>query len=341
MRGAAASVLGRPVVARALQRFEDGTVPIFLLHRVRSTPLDDHLPLTAVEAALEAMRRRGYRFVSLAEVVAAACGRSRLPAGAVAFTADDGYVDQADVLAPVFERYECPLTIFLVSGFLDRTFVPWWDRIEHAVATTERGRLDVEFAGRPFSLPLGGRAERVDAMYALISRYRVTPAAEAEAAVDGLFAQLDLDAPAVPFGPYQPMDWEQARALERRGVISFGPHTVCHPILSRAGLSQVEAEIDGSRARLAEELERPLSVFCYPVGEDGDFGPREMELVAERGFDAAVTVGRRHARVAAAATQPARRFHLDRIPLKADMDSTTFTLAGLNRIRQWLASARR
>ena len=53
---------------------------------------------------------------------------------AVAFTIDDGYVEQATVAAPVFAEFDCPVTTFVTSGFLDRALWFWWDQIEYVFA---------------------------------------------------------------------------------------------------------------------------------------------------------------------------------------------------------------
>ena len=61
------------------------------------------------------------------------------------------------------------------------------------------------------------------------------------------------------------MTWGMAREMQAGGM-SFGGHTVSHPVLSRLGAERQEEEIAGCKDRLEAELGRPMEVFSYPVG---------------------------------------------------------------------------
>jgi peptidoglycan/xylan/chitin deacetylase (PgdA/CDA1 family) len=63
------------------------------------------------------LRRRGYRFVSLAEL-AAHLDDGALPDGIVALTFDDGTVDNLELLAPLLAELELPATVFACPGLL-------------------------------------------------------------------------------------------------------------------------------------------------------------------------------------------------------------------------------
>jgi peptidoglycan/xylan/chitin deacetylase (PgdA/CDA1 family) len=86
---------------------------------------------------------------------------------------------------------------------------------------------------------------------------------------------------------YAPLSWDDIRFLGERGVM-FGPHSVSHPILSRASAAQADEEIGVSWKRLRSETEAVVPVFCYPNGQRDDFGEREMKAVARHGLVAAV-----------------------------------------------------
>ncbi len=313
---------------------QGAAVPVFLIHRVVDTPLLRGTSPAVLDEILSTLSAAGCRFVGLDEVVAAVIDPTRrLPTSAVCFTADDGYDDQAEVLAPLFESHRCPLTIFLTTGFLDGTTVGWWDRLEHAM--TETCRSDVEDPSGPGRLPLTSVDERRQALYVHLARFGELPSDEAEAMVERVLGAVEVEAPSVPFGPYQPMTWEAARAVEARGIVRFGPHTVTHPLLARTEAGRAEAEIDRSWSRLGDELSRPLPVFCYPVGEDGDYGSRDAIAVERRGLDGAVTVGRRHVVAADLARQPLGRYRIPRLPITDPADAVLAT-AGALRVRHRL-----
>jgi peptidoglycan/xylan/chitin deacetylase (PgdA/CDA1 family) len=86
---------------------------------------------------------------------------------------------------------------------------------------------------------------------------------------------------------FSPMTWSEARSLEKTGM-TFGPHTVTHPVLSTVPDEQAEFEIAESWRRLCAEVGHPVPVFCYPNGRLRDFGDREMRIIRGLGLSAAV-----------------------------------------------------
>ena len=58
--------------------------------------------------------------MGLKDLIDKAIRGERFPQKAVAFTVDDGYFDFAEVAAPIFSHYDCPVTVFLVTGSIAR-----------------------------------------------------------------------------------------------------------------------------------------------------------------------------------------------------------------------------
>lgn len=82
------------------------------------------------------------------------------------------------------------------------------------------------------------------------------------------------------------LDWDGVRALMRAGI-AIGSHTVSHPYLTRLPASEARREIADSRRLIEEAVGAKVKFFCYP---SGDFGERELALVREAGYRAAVSV---------------------------------------------------
>ena len=79
-------------------------------------PYNLMLEPTRFRAQVQALRRRGYRFVGLSELSGAL--EQPPPAGVCALTFDDGTVDNLEVLAPLLAELELPATIFVCPGLL-------------------------------------------------------------------------------------------------------------------------------------------------------------------------------------------------------------------------------
>lgn len=82
------------------------------------------------------------------------------------------------------------------------------------------------------------------------------------------------------------LGWDDITALDREGTLRFEAHTVSHPSLLAVDDDTAAAEIRDSRTELEARLGRTVRAFAYPAGL---YGERERRLVAEAGYDAAVT----------------------------------------------------
>ncbi len=66
----------------------------------------------------------------------------------------------------------------------------------------------------------------------------------------------------------------------------IGSHTCTHPWLTHLPPDRAREEITASRKKLEDQFGVPVRDFCYPYG---DFDPRLRDLVAEAGYQSAVT----------------------------------------------------
>jgi len=307
-------------------------VTIYVLHRFGVTGMattQDHL-----RRALAHLRRNHYQLLALEEVVRRLRDGGPPLRKAVCFTIDDGYLDQATVGAPVFLEFDCPVTVFLTTGFLDGAVVPWWDKVGYAIQTTSVPMLEVSLAGRPVSYSLSSGKERFQAEMNFLARCKDATDVERRAGIAALGVAAKVTLPDRPVSPNLPMSWDQARCLEGAGV-TFGAHTVSHPILSHIGAEAAEWEIKQSWQRLQEELDHPIPIFCYPNGRLTDFGHREIDVIRRLGMTGAVTVDEAHVDMRAA--DPDAPFRLSRVPLPDTMLDTLFQINGLDRVQAALA----
>ena len=316
-----------------LERGSQHRATILMCHRFehRGLGTDGHSP-AALAASLEWLRRRRYHIAPLGDLVDALLGERPLPPRTVVFTVDDGYQDFGDIAAPVFARYDCPVTVFLATGFLDRTCWLWWDQVEHAIHSTTRASLELAPSGQPFRLQWDTEAARDSAVQAVSGMFKRLPQQERTACFATMLSQLDVALPEVAPPGYAPMTWDAVRTLGRQGV-TFGPHTVTHPILSRVPDDQAQAEIAESWARVRAETDAAVPVFCYPNGDPDSFGPREVAIVRRTGLRAALTtVPGQVARdpVTAASGAP---FTLPRYAYSTDLPRLAQAVSGLEMLK--------
>jgi peptidoglycan/xylan/chitin deacetylase (PgdA/CDA1 family) len=274
-------------VSKVLSNATGTHASIFMLHRF-SSPEDGvsgHDPAT-VRAILAQLRKQDYDLISLQEMF------SRLRSGeplrrAVAFTIDDGYFDHGSIAGPIFAEFDCPVTIFAVTGFLDGKEWLWWDRTQSICENTARTQLTVRVGGEERLFKLDSAAARQKAALGINLWCQDASQADRAACLIDLARDAEVELPAKPPRRFGPVSWDEARQLEKRGV-SFAPHTVTHPVLSSTADEQARFEISESWKRVSDELASPVPIFCYPHGRQRDFGAREMEEVHRIGLWGAV-----------------------------------------------------
>jgi len=322
--------LGRALLAG----MGDGHAAIFMLHRFRLPGLDvDGPTVEQLRQSLELLRRGRYPLLSLEDLFAGL--RAERPGFrlAVAFTIDDGYAEQADVVESIFQAYDCPVTIFLMTGFVDGTHWPWWDQLEYVLDRTDLVEIAVELPGGTVRYALRSPGERRGAAGDLAEQCKRLPDDVLRRTVRGVAGQAGVELPAQAPPGYRAMTWDRARGLERRGA-TFGAHTVSHPILSRVGDAQSRAEIEGSLERLRAELARPVPVFCYPNGKAADFGAREQATLAELGLAGAVATERGYAAWSAVRRDPLAAYAVSRFAYPVRPEEVLRYASGAERVRQ-------
>jgi peptidoglycan/xylan/chitin deacetylase (PgdA/CDA1 family) len=248
-----------------------------------------HLHVDEFRQQLDYVKKH-YNVVPLHHIVEHYAAGADLPPRALAITIDDGYESNHSLAFPLLREYGLPATIFLTTGFLDGKELQWPDRIEYALSTTKAERLTLSMGDESLSYSLAGEEDRLRCDRDLRSRLKRVPQEMRSAIVDriecGLGARLGAgDVPAI----YRPLDWRQVREMLASGLVSFGSHTVSHPILTRCQTERAREELLVSRRRIEDETGSPCHMFCYPNGRADCFSVETKALLLEAGYACGVT----------------------------------------------------
>ncbi len=216
-------------------------------------------------------------------------GRS-LPPYALAVTVDDGYQDFQESGHPVFAAFGIPVTVFLVTDFLDGKSWLWFDRVVYAFRHARVASASIQApGGNLLRFTLGSDASRRAAGQQLADLAVSWSAADRRRLAGDLPRLLQADMPEQAPPECRPLSWDTVRSLAASGV-EFGAHTKTHPILSSlTDPEELREEVAGSKARIESELDRPVLHFCYPNGKMRDIGPAAVEAVRVAGMRTAVT----------------------------------------------------
>ena len=90
--------------------------------------------------------------------------------------------------------------------------------------------------------------------------------------------------------PALPLKWAEVREMEESGWVSFGAHTMFHPILAYLkDPMEVQREIEECRTMLERQLGHPVRAFAYPIGQLQHIGDNAIRVVQQAGYEWALT----------------------------------------------------
>jgi peptidoglycan/xylan/chitin deacetylase (PgdA/CDA1 family) len=207
----------------------------------------------------------------------------RLPRNAAAITFDDGYRDTLTHAAPILAAHGLPATVFLATGFMGTTEVPWYDRLAGAFKQSPRSHV---VAPTGEELPLETVEDRLRALERVRGHLKSLSEDQFRRA---FHRQLEsLGATERQSTKNAMLSWDDVHALRGLGFC-IGAHTVSHPILSRVTPERARAEVLGSREMIQGACGITPRAFAYPNGGPADYTSTVVDIVREAGFSCAVT----------------------------------------------------
>lgn len=276
---------------RTLARMRTDRLAILTYHGVSESSADLgvlaglHVPLEDFEAQLGYLAAR-HPVLPLGDALIRLCGGGALPRGAVAITFDDGYRNNYTAAFPALKRHGLPATIFLSAGLVGTTRMLWHDRVAHALRNSSRE--SVHLGDRRWSI---GSPEDLRRTFAeLTTALKHLPEIEMLEALEALEEQAGFAEPPGPaVADCELMDWSEARAMRDSGLVTFGSHTVTHPILSQLTPGRLREELVESRRRIEKELGTPCPILAYPNGKSDDITDDVVRTARDAGYTHALT----------------------------------------------------
>jgi len=226
-----------------------------------------------------------FTIIPLSEWVERSQQGKPLPERACAITFDDGWRDNFEYAFPVLRAEQVPATVFAVSHMIGTRQHFWPNRLARLLRAGQREPLQryswlVQLPGYRMEGEL--TRDEIAGIIAACKRY----------SDDFLQSQLTLMEQEITTSETLEaplMDWPQLIAMQSSGLVEIGSHTRYHCRLGGdMAETALEQEIVGSREHLQQQLDKPVTLFCYP---NGDTSPAAARLVREH-YKAAVTTQR-------------------------------------------------
>lgn len=261
-----------------------GGLGILMYHRFGAESNAHKISADEFEAHLAYLKKH-CRVLSLTEAVERLNDKT-LPSNVVCITIDDGYADSFDIAFPLLKKFDLPATVYAVTDFLDGKCWLWTDLMRFVLLNAKSENVAIEFTGEDkITAKLSSANDKIDFAGRINARLKKLPNAAKDKKIVEIAASLKVEIPEVPTADFAPISWEQAREMNAQKV-EIESHTVTHPILTNIDNSALEFELQTSKNRLENQLQKPIRHFCYP---NGALNETIAETVKRAGYSSATT----------------------------------------------------
>jgi peptidoglycan/xylan/chitin deacetylase (PgdA/CDA1 family) len=206
----------------------------------------------------------------------------------LALTFDDGYYDSYTHAFALACELHVPITIFLIPGYIESAHCFWWLEGEHLTRNAQVDKVAVE--GRIYHLNKPEERKALAQAIYIRARY-ASSVTDREAFLTSICSALATTSfVTVEEELALPLTWETVRKMAGSAWISFGAHTMNHPVLAYlTEPAEMQFEVEECRAALERQLGHPVRTFAYPLGKPEHIGDHALRTVRQTGYDWAVT----------------------------------------------------
>ncbi|WP_376694883.1 polysaccharide deacetylase family protein [Wenzhouxiangella sp. EGI_FJ10305] len=206
-----------------------------------------------------------------------------LPARSLIVTFDDGYLDNLTLALPILRRHGVPATIYVATGLIGQTDLPWWYELEDLIGSGDGIHIYWHKQHLHFSTIDAASKRRAFTILNPMLK-RMNPADQAS------FMELLREGSIKrPRQKIQLLNHDQLIKLAADPLITIGAHTHDHLALTSLNPIRLRHEMIRSKELLEEWLQRPIEHLAYPFGGQAQASTREFSAAAELGFSSAVT----------------------------------------------------
>jgi peptidoglycan/xylan/chitin deacetylase (PgdA/CDA1 family) len=286
LKRAGVSVLTAPPIYRALRARALAGDPVTILcyHTLRpdGDRLESWLALTLSEfRAQVAFLRRHYDIVGLDEALDPGHRPSGRPRAVLTF--DDGEAAMHDLLLPLVDAEDLPVTVYVATGQIESGRPFWFDRVMNALQGDDPLRIDMRDNGLgAWDMEPDRGTQRWETIGAILEALKTVPEEDRDALADLVVAQGGL--PPADVTPFHPMTARSLQTLAAHPHVTIGAHSHGHELLDRLPVEAALASAVRSRDLLQDWTGQQIRHFAYP---NGNRSPALMQALAEAGFASA------------------------------------------------------
>ncbi len=203
-------------------------------------------------------------------------------------TFDDGFRNNAEVVAPILRDHQVPALFFVSSRHAAPGRYLWFSHLQALEKSFPGDTLS--FRGQTFEMSPAGRRQSIERLQAILLGLRPHPSAMYQALETELPHLEEFVSRREVSDRYAGMTAEQIAELSADPLFSIGAHTIDHPFLTRCESLEALHQIQGNQAWLEAVCGRRCDAIAYP---SGDYDADVLDACSKAGFTRGYAVSTR------------------------------------------------
>lgn len=256
---------------------------VYMLHHIdekkrNQIPTNEDLKVTPLflESIIIKYKEQGFSFISLDQLSDIISNNQKPTHPFIAFTIDDGYLDNYRNAFPIFVKHQIPFAIFISTDFIDKKAILWWDSIEELILHNKEIKIPNKI------YPCTSFQEKWDTFRIFREQIMQFNQDDLKESLQQMFYNYNIDW----LSPIKEkaMTWNQIKELSSHPLCTIGGHTVTHPVLNKLDEFRFRWEIEEGVKRIEKKTGLPVKHFAYPYGTTNEIGKREEYFIKDFNF---------------------------------------------------------
>jgi len=228
---------------------------------------------------------RHFNIVSLGEAIHQMANSRDMNRPMAVITFDDGYAGNKNVLLPIVESMNIPVTVFVSTKAVQEQIVYWYDRLIRALQGNKV--IDINLTHLSLSEYRINRckgAENWREIERLLRDLKTLKPDAREKAVSSTLA--DLQSSEEQTYHIAPLTINDVHQLADCPLVTIGAHSHCHNILTQLAADDIRRSVRMSKDLLETWISRKVDYFAYP---NGNYDDLVCNILREEGFKCSLT----------------------------------------------------
>lgn len=203
-------------------------------------------------------------------------------------TFDDGYKDTVNIVLPIIEKYNVPITVFVTCYEHDSEEF-WMSDLIRLIfdGEFENGNLSFEINGEKILLFIKDISDRYNAYHFFRRLFREQNKEFRENVLEELHKQTNIKWKSR--AGFCPLDKEDIFKLSKHKLVDIEAHTVEHISLAKHSEEIQRIDIENSIEIIQGITGKKIKYFAYPFGNSDDVNSVTTKILRENGIVAAFT----------------------------------------------------